>query len=389
MAGHAVAATTDTRRQEQLLKAEEKYGKSQSKGLAGGKKADKVGPVCYLAASLTWLQQRDKLVQYEKQATAARNEYLLSLASCNAFKEKFYQTELSGLVDTMDQNFFDTMRHGFQIYHDRSVHAGTAISSASRHADLGAENACKEFDKSICDGGKQVQAAAEKAKFFAEFSLVFKQPWNIEFARHESDKARGAIDLRTVLMLTQTTTLQHSPETLPEMLQRYRELECKVMPRQARHSAVTIAAAPRQQENRTGEGHAQHDRAYPRQGGCALWRYQLQGQGEREESKSATDAAQITGDDAAMKSMESVAMYCDAYQRLTQRNCEREALASQLRVLGDALGPHKPAPVSPEDVDWQAGARPNATCTAHSLCPDDEDDVLGLANQASSNRLAV
>ena len=56
-----------------------------------------------------------------------------------------------------------------------------------------------------------------------------------------------------------------------------------------------------------------------------------------------------------MKSAESVAMFCEAYQRLTLRNCEREALASQLRVLGDALGPLKPAPVSPDDVDWQAG----------------------------------
>ena len=54
----------------------------------------------------------------------ARNEYMLSLLSCNAFKEKYYHSELSVLIDTMDQTFFDSFRYVFQLYHDRSTAAG-------------------------------------------------------------------------------------------------------------------------------------------------------------------------------------------------------------------------------------------------------------------------
>ena len=55
-------------------------------------------------------------------------------------------------------------------------------------------------------------------------------------------------------------------------------------------------------------------------------------------------------DDSTPKSVESALMYCDAFQRLTRHNCEREALVSQIRVLGEALGAHKPPPLNPEDA---------------------------------------
>jgi hypothetical protein len=70
------------------------------------------------------LQRREKLIEQEKRATEARNEYILSLLACNAFKEKYYQSELSVLVDTMDQTYFDSYRYIFQLYHDHWTAAG-------------------------------------------------------------------------------------------------------------------------------------------------------------------------------------------------------------------------------------------------------------------------
>ena len=79
------------------------------------------------------LQQREKLVQYEKDATASRNEYILSLVSSNAYKERYYQTELSGLIDTMDQNFFDTLRSAIQSYADRCTTSGQLVLCTRYH----------------------------------------------------------------------------------------------------------------------------------------------------------------------------------------------------------------------------------------------------------------
>ena len=64
------------------------------------------------------------MILYEKQAMNARNEYLLSLGACNAFKERYYQSEVSALIDTMDQSFFDSFRLAFQQYYDKAAATG-------------------------------------------------------------------------------------------------------------------------------------------------------------------------------------------------------------------------------------------------------------------------
>jgi hypothetical protein len=74
-------------------------------------------------------------------------------------------------------------------------------------------------------------------------------------------------------------------------------------------------------------------------------------------------------------------MFCDAYQRLTMYNCEREALQSQLKLLSDALGPLKPPPISVDSVDLHLGmvySGYSSIFPTAFLCLDDED-VLGLS----------
>ena len=85
------------------------------------------------------------------------------------------------------------------------------------------------------------------------------------------------------------------------------------------------------------------------------------------------------------KSIESIIMYCDAYQRLASRNCEKVCLQNQLKSLGEALGPHKPSPQVADDdfnvdgeslncaqFEWRdkcPGEDSNLT-TSHKLAPD-------------------
>ena len=113
--------------QEHTARAEEKFDKAQGKGES--KKSDKVcslHPIHQVHIIMFCdAQRREKLILYEKQAMTARNEYLLSLGACNAFKERYYQAEVSALIDAMDQSFFDSFRVAFQQYYDKAAATGS------------------------------------------------------------------------------------------------------------------------------------------------------------------------------------------------------------------------------------------------------------------------
>eukprot|EP00117_Sycon_ciliatum_P006991 scpid37329/ scgid1284/ FCH and double SH3 domains protein 2; SH3 multiple domains protein 3 len=52
-----------------------------------------------------------KLDLSEKRSTQARNEYLLSIASCNAVNELFYKNELPTFIESLDGSIYDKFKH--------------------------------------------------------------------------------------------------------------------------------------------------------------------------------------------------------------------------------------------------------------------------------------
>ena len=70
------------------------------------------------------------MVDKEKKAVEARNEYILALIGNNAFKQQYYQRELANIVDAMDNNYHDSMRALFEIYNSLMSTADAASASA-------------------------------------------------------------------------------------------------------------------------------------------------------------------------------------------------------------------------------------------------------------------
>ena len=121
---------------------------------------------------------------------------------------------MSTLVDTMDYNYHDSWRQIFQLYHDAASLTGRGSCTWALISRPSLDDNFKERSAAINEGAQQVQAAADKGKFFQEHSFVFKVPREFEMLKHETD---------------QVSTIQYNPDTLPEMIARYQELETKVL----------------------------------------------------------------------------------------------------------------------------------------------------------------
>ena len=74
---------------------------------------------------------KNDLDKSERKATMARNEFLLSLASANAIRKRYFEIELGDLLDALDFEYHDALQHTYKAFHDATVEAAKGVIGAS------------------------------------------------------------------------------------------------------------------------------------------------------------------------------------------------------------------------------------------------------------------
>ena len=70
---------------------------------------------------------KEKLALAERKAMLARNDYIMTLAASNAFKQRYFGVEMPNVVDVLDQNFHDCLRQILLLYRQLCDQFGALI----------------------------------------------------------------------------------------------------------------------------------------------------------------------------------------------------------------------------------------------------------------------
>lgn len=139
-------------------KASSRLQKSQAKG---GRSANKKE-----------INLKNDLDKSERKATMARNEFLLSLASANAIRKRYFEIELGDLFDALDFEYHDALRYTYRAFHDTTVEAAKGTIAASD----GLWQVASVIDK-----------ATEKDHFFKRYSSAMAVAPELQFVASNDD----------------------------------------------------------------------------------------------------------------------------------------------------------------------------------------------------------
>eukprot|EP01137_Pigoraptor_chileana_P032289 Opistho-2@21427 len=145
-------------------------------------------------------KMREALLQQERRALLARNEYILTVQGANAHRIRYFESDIISLIDVLDRKYHDTFSN---ILHD--------FVKAENDVIFGMQTATGDIKQKATN----VDALFEKAQFIKENELCFVVPGELPYIAQAGDAVT-----QIVFQSTSADTLRERKGAISNAVQR-------------------------------------------------------------------------------------------------------------------------------------------------------------------------